>query len=168
MREGAAFSTLYVGVLLAIPGLLAWVTGQALLFPSLGPSAFLLATVRDGEVTAPRRVIGGHLVGIVTGLVAYHTIAPGLEVSTAAPMLAIAQLRLVASGIVAVVLTSGGMLATETVHPPACATTLIVSLGLLPTVVDGAFIAVAVVALVAVHELVTAERSLGDGGPLGR
>ncbi len=158
MREGAAFSTLYVGVLLAVPGALAWVTGEALLFPSLGPSAFLLATVRDGEVTRPRRIVGGHLVGIAAGLVAYHTIAPGLTVTATAPMLAAGQLRLVASGVLAVVLTTGGMLVTETVHPPACATTLIVSLGLLPSLVDGALIAVAVTVLVAAHELVSRER----------
>jgi len=48
MREGAAFSALYVGILLSVPGLLAWVTGQAFIFPSLGPSAFLLATVERG------------------------------------------------------------------------------------------------------------------------
>ncbi|WP_254521700.1 HPP family protein [Natrinema caseinilyticum] len=155
MREEAPFSTLYVGVLLAVPGLLAWVTGRALLFPSLGPSAFLLATVRSGEVTEPRRVVGGHVIGALAGLVAYHTIAPGLEVTASAPVLAIPQLRLVASGILAATLTSGGMLATETVHPPACATTLIVSLGLLPSVVDGALIVVAVVVLVLVHALVT-------------
>jgi len=55
MREGAAFSALYVGILLSVPGLLAWVTGQAFIFPSLGPSAFLLATVREGR--SPR--LGG-------------------------------------------------------------------------------------------------------------
>ncbi|ELY65475.1 HPP family protein [Natrinema versiforme] len=168
MREGAAFSTLYVGVLLAVPGLLAWVTGQPLIFPSLGPSAFLLATVREGEVTAPHRVIGGHVIGVAAGLVAYHAIAPelGVSVTAAAPMLATAQLRFVASGVVAVVLTTGGMLATETAHPPACATTLIVSLGLLPSIIDGALIVVAVVVLVAVHELVTHERSVGESVPI--
>lgn len=168
MREGAAFSTVYTGVLLAVPGLLAWVSGQALIFPSLGPSAFLLATVREGDVTAPRRVIGGHCVGVVAGLVAYYTIAPGLVVTATAPVLAVAQLRLVASGVVAVTLTAGGMLATETVHPPACATTLIVSLGLLSSLRDGALIALAVVVLVGVHELVTHERSVGEYVPLGR
>ncbi|WP_254532111.1 HPP family protein [Natrinema gelatinilyticum] len=159
MREEAPFSTLYVGALLAVPGLLAWVTGRALLFPSLGPSAFLLATVRTGEVTSPRRVVGGHVIGVLAGLVAYHTIAPGLEVTASAPMLTVAQLRLVASGILAATLTSGGMLATETVHPPACATTLIVSLGLLPSVVDGALIVFAVVVLVLLHALVTDTQS---------
>lgn len=170
MREGAAFSTLYVGVLLAVPGLLAWVTGQAFIFPSLGPSAFLLATVREGKVTAPRRVVGGHFIGVLAGLLAYHAIAPdlGVSVTTAAPVLATAQLRFVASGVIAVVLTTGGMLATETVHPPACATTLIVSLGLLSSLVDGALIMLAVVVLVAVHELVTHDRSIGDYVPVGR
>ncbi|SEQ75679.1 HPP family protein [Natrinema salaciae] len=163
MREGTAFSTLYVGVLLAVPGLLAWLTGRAFLFPSLGPSAFLLATVRDGEVTAPRRVVGGHFIGVLAGLLAYHTIAPelGVSVTASAPMLATDQLRLVASGVLAVVLTSGGMLATETVHPPACATTLIVSLGLLSTFVDGALIMLAVVVLVVAHELVVSGPSVG-------
>ncbi|PGF16010.1 HPP family protein [Natrinema sp. CBA1119] len=168
MREGAAFSTLYVGVLLSVPGLLAWVTGQAFIFPSLGPSAFLLATVREGEVTAPRRVIGGHCIGVVAGLIAYHAIAPdlGVSVTTSAPALATAQLRFVASGVIAVVLTSGGMLATETVHPPACATTLIVSLGYLSSIVDGALIVLAVVVLVAAHRFVRHGPSFGDYGPL--
>lgn len=167
MREGAAFSTLYVGVLLAVPGLLAWVTGQPFIFPSLGPSAFLLATVRQGEVTASRRVIGGHVIGVAAGLVAFHAIAPelGVSVTAATPMLATEQFRFVASGVVAVVLTTGGMLATETVHPPACATTLIVSLGLLPSIADGALIVVAVGVLVGVHELVTHDRFLGDYVP---
>ncbi|MBZ6494990.1 HPP family protein [Natrinema longum] len=168
MREDAAFSTLYVGVLLVVPGLLAWVTGQALLFPSLGPSAFLLATVRDGEVTAAWRVIGGHCIGVVAGLVAYHAIAPGLVVVTTEPMLATDQLRLVASGVLAVVLTSGGMLATETVHPPACATTLIVALGLLTSILEGGLIVLAVVVLVGVHELLLHERTFGEYVPTGR
>jgi CBS-domain-containing membrane protein len=168
MREGAAFSALYVGILLSVPGLLAWVTGQAFIFPSLGPSAFLLATVREGEVTAPRRVIGGHCIGVVAGLIAYHAIAPdiGVSVTTSAPALATAQLRFVASGVVAVVLTTGGMLATETVHPPACATTLIVSLGYLSSIVDGALIVLAVVVLVAAHRFVRHGPSFGGYGPL--
>ncbi|MFA9416112.1 HPP family protein [Natrinema sp. HArc-T2] len=166
MRDRGAVATLYVGVLLAVPGTLAWVTGQPLIFPSLGPSAFLLATSRDESVTAPRRVIGGHLVGVVAGLLAYHTIAPGLEVTAAAPMLATDQFRLVTSGVVAVALTSGGMLATETGHPPACATTLIVSLGLLPLAVDAMLIAVAVIILVGAHELLTHEWEVSDSSTI--
>ena len=165
MRTRGTVATLYVGVLLAVPGALAWVTGQPLVFPSLGPSAFLLATRRDDSATAPRRVIGGHLVGIAAGLGAYHTIAPGLAVTAPVSMLAADQFRLVTSGVVAVALTSGGMLATETSHPPACATTLIVSLGLLPSAVDALLIAVAVIVLVGTHELLSHKRARGDSGP---
>lgn len=168
MREGAAFSTLYAGVLLTILGALAWVTGRTLIFPSLGPSAFLLATVRDGEVTAPRRVIGGHFIGVAAGWIAYHTVSPGLNVMTAAPMLSSAQLRLAVSGVLAVMITSGAMLATDTVHPPACATTLIVSLGFLTSLADSASIMLAVVVLVGVHKLVLREQSVGDYISIGR
>ncbi len=166
MSTRGAVATVYVGMLLAIPGTLAWVTGQPLIFPSLGPSAFLLATSRNESVTAPRRVIGGHLVGIVAGLLAYHTIAPGLEVTATVSMLATDQFRLVTSGVVAVALTSGGMLATETGHPPACATTLIVSLGLLPSAVDAMLIAVAVIVLVGGHELLTHKRAFRNSSTI--
>ena len=44
------------------------------------------------------------------------------------------------------------MIATDTIHPPACATTLIVSLGLLSTPLEVAIIVASVVVLVAVHE----------------
>lgn len=53
-----------------------------------------------------------------------------------------------------VVATSWGMIATDTNHPPACATTLIVSLGLLSTALEVATIVISVVVLVATHAAV--------------
>lgn len=108
-----------------------------------------------------RRVLGGHLIGVLAGLAAYHALASGLVVTAASPPLAGEQLRLVASGAVALALTTGGMRATRTVHPPACATTLIVSLGLLPSLADGAVVMLAVGALFGAH---VAGRRLRDGG----
>ena len=140
----------YAGVLLVVTGVLAWVTGEAFVFPSLGPTAYLLATVHT-EIQTGRRVIGGHLIGIVAGLIAYHTIASGLAIVPAEPAYSAGQFRLIASAVVSVVLTTAGMRATGTEHAPACATTLIVSLGLLSTVEDGAFIAVSVTLLYLVH-----------------
>ncbi|ELY64831.1 hypothetical protein C492_04845 [Natronococcus jeotgali DSM 18795] len=58
-------------------------------------------------------------------------------------------------------LTVGGMLATDTRHPPACATTLIVSLGLLSTFREGVLMIVAVVLLVAAHRLLLATERAG-------
>ncbi|WP_121821647.1 HPP family protein [Halostella salina] len=141
----------YAGVLIATLGGVAWATGEPFVFPSLGPSAFLLAKARRGATVAPRRVIGGHAVGVVAGLGAYHVVDPGTVLSGSIQPFSASAGGLVAAATLAVSLTSLGMLATDTSHPPACATTLIVALGILPTVEAGATIVVAVTALVAVH-----------------
>jgi hypothetical protein len=51
------------------------------------------------------------------------------------------------------------MSAARANHAPACATTLIVSLGVLPRLVDGALIMVAVVAMFLTHRLVIVVRN---------
>lgn len=56
-----------------------------------------------------------------------------------------------ASGVTAVVLTTGGMLASDLRHSPACATTLIVALGLLPGFSGAGAIAGGVVLLALLH-----------------
>ena len=149
MNRSTVRSSLYAGVLLTVVGLLAWVTGRSFVFPSLGPSGYLLAT--RGESVSSRRVVGGHVLGVVGGLLAYHTLASGLVITAETPAFASAQLRLVTSGVVAVVLTTGSMLRTDLVHPPACATTLIVALGLLSTPVEAVVVVVSVLVLVGVH-----------------
>ncbi|MEA5388240.1 HPP family protein [Haloarculaceae archaeon H-GB11] len=143
----------YTGGLLVLTGVLAWVTGQPFVFPSLGPSAYLLATAPDAPASQPRRVLGGHVLGVVAGLLAYWTLAPGLAITADAAVLATGQFRLVLSGVVSVALTTAAMLATDTGHAPACATTLIVSLGLLAAPLQAAGIVVAVVVLAATHAL---------------
>lgn len=62
---------LYAGLLLVLLATVAWATGRPFVFPSLGPSAYALATDGEGRLSA-RRVIGGHAVGVVAGLTAYH------------------------------------------------------------------------------------------------
>jgi len=58
-------TSLYAGVLFAALGVVAWVSGQPFIFPSLGPSAFILAFERTGEHTWPGWVIGSHVVALV-------------------------------------------------------------------------------------------------------
>lgn len=144
-------SSLYAGVLLTVVGLLAWATGRPFVFPSLGPSGYVLATTTSEDLT-PRRVVGGHLIGLGAGLLTYHALASGLLITTTAVPFSLTQLRLVASGVAAVVLTTGLMLRTDLVHPPACATTLIVGLGLLPSLTEAGIVVVSVLTLVGVHE----------------
>ncbi|MBJ6725510.1 HPP family protein [Geomesophilobacter sediminis] len=131
-----------VGLLLTIPALIAWVTGRPFLFPSLGPSAYSLVTAPRQET--PWRVIGGHFTGVVAGLAAYHVLSASLTLTAVTSPLSISFLRVGLSGVLSVVLTTAGMGLFRCEHPPACATTLIVSLGLLSTWWDALFIMAAV------------------------
>jgi len=147
-------------LLFTILGLLAWASGQPFIFPSLGPSAFILAFERQGERTDSYRIVGSHLIGGVAGLLAYTIIAGNVSLTTSPPALSTEGLRLTLSAVVSMILTSWGMIATDRIHAPACATTLIVSLGLLSTPVAVATIIVSIVILVEFHAGVT--RFVGD------
>jgi CBS-domain-containing membrane protein len=133
----------------ALLGLLVWIAGRPFIFPSLGPTAFALA-LHPQQNTA-RQVLGGHLCGVLAGLLVYHTFAAGLIVTTVHAPFSTGSLWLAASGAVSVALTAASMLLTRTVHAPACATTLIISLGLLPSFAEGGIIMVAVALLYSVH-----------------
>ncbi|PSQ38729.1 HPP family protein, partial [Halobacteriales archaeon SW_12_71_31] len=104
----------------------------------------------------------------VVGLGAYLLLVDGATLTAVPPALSVAGLRLAGSATLSVVLTSWGMVATDTVHPPACATTLIVSLGLLSTPRRVGVIVVSVVALVGVHVVARSllERATGEAWPL--
>ncbi|MHC3379108.1 HPP family protein [Haloarcula sp. H-GB5] len=154
MRRHRVGTSLYAGVLFVVLGILAWVTGQPFIFPSLGPSAFMLAFQRDRDRTGLVRVVVSHLIGGLAGLVAYVLLATGVSLVADPAAFSMAGLRLVASATLSLVVTSWGMIATDTVHAPACATTLIVSLGLLSTPRQVATIVAGVGVLVAFHALV--------------
>lgn len=144
-------TSLYAGVLFTVLGSIAWVSGQPFIFPSLGPTAFILAFDRRGERTRMYRVVGSHAIGGVAGFVAHALLAAGVTITATQSPLSMAGLGLALSGVLSIVLTSWAMILTDTIHPPACATTLIVSLGLLSTPVQVAIIAVSVVVLSSFH-----------------
>ena len=142
---------LYAGVLFTVLGLVAWASGQPFIFPSLGPSAFFLAFERRADRTQAASVVGSHLIGGVVGLGAYTVLASGVALTADPAAFSPGGLRLAASGVLSIVLTSWGMIATDAIHAPACATTLIVSLGLLSTPLEVGIIVGSVTLLVAVH-----------------
>ncbi|WP_254840326.1 HPP family protein [Natronomonas marina] len=155
-------TSLYAGLLFTALGVLAWASGQPFVFPSLGPTAFVLAFDRRSERTHARRVVGSHLVGGVAGLVAWSLLAADTPITATPPPFSAAGFRLAAGATVSIVLTSWGMIATDTIHPPACATTLIVSLGLLSTPLRVGIIVGSVTILVGFHaaSLAAVERVL--------
>jgi len=138
-------------------GLLAWGTGQPLLFPSLGPSAYLMATGEQPRAQGAYHVIGGHTIATACGLAAYFVFADGLLVIDAFDQgepFSIDVARLGLSAIAAMVTTTVLMLWTNTNHAAACATTLIVALGLMSTILEGVIIVIAVCILVGFHTAV--------------
>lgn len=129
-------STVVLGVFAFLNGLIsiglmsaaALVTGAPFIFPSLGPTAFLLFYTPTSPASSPRNTIVGHLVGAAAGYLALLIFglvdaAPALATSVTGPR--------VGAAAVSLALTSGLMVWLRVPHPPAGATTLIVSLGIL-------------------------------------
>jgi len=163
-------TSLYAGLLFTVLGAIAWGSGQPFIFPSLGPTAFVLAFDRRSERTRTYRIVGSHLVGGIAGLLAWSVVAAGISITAAPPPLSVEGFRLTASATVSIVLTSWTMIATDTIHPPACATTLIVSLGLLSTPLRVGIIVGSVTILVLFHAGVLSlfRRIVGSDHPLYR
>ena len=159
---------LYAGLLFAVLGFVAWVSGEPFIFPSLGPSAFVLAFERQRDRREAYRIVGSHLIGGVAGLVAFHLLGNGAAITIQPPARSVQEFHLVASATVSIVLTSWVMIATDMIHAPACATTLIVSLGLLSTPIQVGIIVVSIVLLVASHTavLVLLKRVVGISHPV--
>lgn len=106
---------------------LAWLTGSPFVFPSLGPTAFLFFFSPTSPTSSPRHTMYGHAIGIVCGYVALRVTGlahapPATVVGVDAPRVLAAALSLASTGALMILLKAA--------HPPAGATTLIVSLGI--------------------------------------
>ncbi len=129
----------------AVIGLAAMATQEPLLFPSLGPTAFLLFATPLAPAASPRNTLLGHLVGVVSGAIGLA--AFGLL--SADPDLVHGTWQRAGAAALALALTCGGMVLFDLPHPPAGATTLIVALGLLHTPLQLLLIMLSVLALTA-------------------
>ena len=147
-------STTVMGLFALVNGLIAigamaavaFATGEPFVFPSLGPTAFLLFYTPMLPASCPRNTIVGHAIGAAAGYLAL--VLFGL--TDAAPALAseVTGGRVGAAAL-SLGLTSGAMVWARVPHPPAGATTLIVSLGILREPDQLAVLMVAVLLLVA-------------------
>lgn len=106
----------------------ALVTGSPMVFPSLGPTAFLIFYTPLAPAASPRNLLGGHLIGVLAGYLAL--VVFGLVDAGSAMAGGITGMRVGAAAL-SLGLTSGVMVWAKLVHPPAGATTLIVSLGVI-------------------------------------
>lgn len=129
---------------IAIMSLLALITRQAFIFPSLGPTAFLFFYTPLAPAASPRNAIYGHLIGIAAGWGSLWLF--GLQHAGTAMAEGVDGARVGAAAL-SLGLTSGLMVLLKSPHPPAGATTLIISLGILTEPVQMAVLMAAVLLL---------------------
>jgi CBS domain-containing membrane protein len=133
-------------ITIGLLALLALVSRNPFVFPSLGPTAYLLFFSPLGRASSPRNTILGHAIGLICGYVAFVATGAGalpfgMHPGIFWPRVLAAALSLSATGAFMVLL--------DVSHPPAGATTLIVSLGIISKPRELAIIEVAVFLLVA-------------------
>jgi len=133
-------------VTIGLLAVLALVSRNPFVFPSLGPTAYLLFFTPLGRTSSPRNTIIGHVIGLVCGYAAFAVTGAGAlpfgeHPGIFWPRVLAAALSLSATGAFMVLL--------DVSHPPAGATTLIVSLGIISKPSELAIIEVAVFLLVA-------------------
>lgn len=147
----AVWAPLVVAGLLAVVGAIALAAGQPWLFPSLGPSAYLVAETPDRPSSRFYNGVVGHLVGFAAGAVVVGLLgaadAPSvLSSKTLTPVRA--EAAALSAG-----LTMVGLIALRASHPPAAATTLLVALGgFKPTWADAARVAAGALILATLGE----------------
>ena len=115
-------------IAIGVMAFVALLTGEPFVFPSLGPTAFLLFYTPLLPAASPRNTVCGHAIGALAGYLSLVVFgltnaAPALATSVTGARVGAAALSLG--------LTSGAMVWARVPHPPAGATTLIVSLGIL-------------------------------------
>ncbi|HKD79517.1 MAG TPA: HPP family protein [Candidatus Angelobacter sp.] len=133
-------------ITIAVLALLALVTRNPFVFPSLGPTAYLLFFSPLGKTSSPRNIVLGHAIALACGYAAFAltgagAVPFGVHQGIFWPRILAAALSLSSTGALMVLL--------DVSHPPAGATTLIVSLGIISKPPELVIIEVAVFLLVA-------------------
>ena len=123
----AAFAFVNGLITIGVMSAIAFVTGEPFVFPSLGPTAFLLFYTPLLAAACPRNTLGGHAIGAAAGYLSL--VVFGLTNAPPALATSVTGARVGAAAL-SLALTSGAMVLARVPHPPAGATTLIVSLGI--------------------------------------
>lgn len=127
-RVQAVFMFINGGLSIGIIGLLAHVTHNPFLFPSLGSTAFLLFYKPLASSASPRNTIIGHSIAITIGWLCYHLFGISGNVVSHEEVV---TWSVIGAASVSISFTFALMVLFNVAHPPAGATTLIVSLGVI-------------------------------------
>jgi CBS domain-containing membrane protein len=129
-RGNAVYTFLGSLLTITLSGLLAWGLDEPLVFPSLGATAFLFFETPMAEVASVRNTIIGHSVGAGVAFVWLNVFGLLHEPSAIATEFTAERVACVA---LSLAFTGGILRLLRAAHPPAGATTVIVSVGLLTT-----------------------------------
>lgn len=124
----AAYAGLLALAVLCASGAVGIALRQPWLFPSLGPTVMLFFESPASPSSWPRNALVGHAVGLVAGCLCL--LAFGLSDGPSAVQGGLTTSHLLA-GAISVAITTVVLTLLRLPHPPAGATTLIVSLGIL-------------------------------------
>jgi CBS-domain-containing membrane protein len=138
----AAFVFLNGFVAVAILAGLATIFHTSFVFPSVGPTAFLLYFMPLSLSASPRSTICGHAIGIACGIISLWLV--GLEHAPSVILEEIHWRRVLAAAL-SLAATGALMILFRVVHPPAGATTLIISLGFITAISHLFIIEIAVI-----------------------
>lgn len=111
-------------------GALAWWTQAAMLAPPLGATAYLCFRAPAAVACAPRNVLLGHALALLAGWV---SLLAGDAASLPPALAGDFTLAHAEASALSILLTVTLMAGLGIEHPPACATTLVVALGVLRT-----------------------------------
>ncbi|MPZ24373.1 MAG: HPP family protein [Dehalococcoidia bacterium] len=142
---------------------IALATGEAFIFPSLGPTAFLFFFSPLAAAASPRNTLMGHGIAVAMGwlsLAVFGLTDAGTAIGSDVELSRVFAAALSLGG------TSGLMILARAPHPPAGATTLIISLGALTELWQMAILMLAVVLLTV--QAFAINRLLGVDYPLWR
>lgn len=124
----ALFSFINGCISIGLMSALAVITGTPFIFPSLGPTAFLFFYTPRAPSASPRNTVIGHAIGAAAGY--FSLVVTGLTMAGPALAVGVTWPRAIAAAL-SLGLTAFLMVLLKSPHPPAGATTLIVSLGIL-------------------------------------
>jgi hypothetical protein len=146
----ALFSPVLGGLTVLVVAAIGLLVGRPLLFPALGPTAYLQATNPANPESRFYNTFVGHLIGLVAGFVAVLVVGA----MDAPVVLQTRQLvpERVWAAVIALALTLAVAPLIRASHPPAGATTLLVALGSLSTLMDALNVALGALLIAALGE----------------
>ncbi|MEO8285366.1 MAG: HPP family protein [Chloroflexota bacterium] len=139
------------GFLMLVVGVLGLLTGRPLLFPSLGPTAYLQAGSPANPAARIYNTIVGHFIGLGMGFLsvalfnAWNSPTPFADHRLAPERMGASVLAIMLTLLVALLL--------KAFHPPAGATTLLVTLGGFKTLEDALTVVAGVLVIAIVGEV---------------